>query len=159
MSLGWIVTRPLWMHARFVSASSDTMYDSVAPVQPGSPLLWSADPPSVLRHLAHEALEGRLLQQQVRGALELADLAERHLPASSGAARASRQSRRPMSWAPSCSLRRHRLLRAGSLLGARHGAVLGLRLLFVGCWLLFCWLLAANWRACAGGRGRKGKER
>ncbi|KAF5218875.1 hypothetical protein ECC02_008137 [Trypanosoma cruzi] len=30
------------------------------------------------RHLTHQALEGRLLQKKVRGALELADLAERH---------------------------------------------------------------------------------
>ncbi|RNF20417.1 uncharacterized protein Tco025E_03775, partial [Trypanosoma conorhini] len=30
------------------------------------------------RHLPHQALEGRLLQEEVRGALELADLAQRH---------------------------------------------------------------------------------
>ncbi|KAH8618048.1 hypothetical protein ERJ75_000315000 [Trypanosoma vivax] len=80
MSLGWIVTRPLWMHARFVSASSDTMYDSVASCAARIALLWKRTPPLCSGHLAHEALEGRLLQQQVRGALELADLAERHRP-------------------------------------------------------------------------------
>ncbi|KAH9586588.1 hypothetical protein LSM04_003431 [Trypanosoma melophagium] len=44
MSFGWIVTRPLWMHARLVSASSDTTYDSVASCAARIALLWKRRP-------------------------------------------------------------------------------------------------------------------
>ncbi|KAH8618024.1 hypothetical protein ERJ75_000317200 [Trypanosoma vivax] len=64
-------------------------------------------------HLAHEALEGRLLQQQVRGALELADLAERHRPGPPAALRVlhARAGVRCLGRLLAL-LRRHRLLRA-----------------------------------------------
>ncbi|RNE98160.1 uncharacterized protein Tco025E_09284, partial [Trypanosoma conorhini] len=44
MSFGWTVTRPLWMHARLVSASSDTTYDSVASCAARIALLWKRRP-------------------------------------------------------------------------------------------------------------------